>query len=196
MKIGKSLLSTNINFAGRSPSSRTSTHSRFGNSTSRSEVTGFRRFVHSILPPPPDSRVVQFKSPPEPMEQPEWLNVDVSEVKEHFGVAKVHVQRSSEEEPKEQVKKNMNISNLNTTLIGDYAATVFPEYNTHWLVQATGNATFESVIKAINDGLLIADRRYVFVMLGGNQLRAATKTSVFRNVMEMVVAIRDRAAES
>ena len=150
-------------------------------------------FVRSILLPPPDIRKVELKQAPEELQMPQWMLVDVPEQQKEFGV--LH-QKQQKIEERKKLANQPEIMNLNTTLIGDYTATVFPEYNVKWLVQATGNATFASVVDAINDGSLVVERRYIFIMLGGNQLRSADKTKVFRSVMELVVAIRDKSKES
>ena len=67
--------------------------------------------------------------------------------------------------------QNVQISSANTTLIGDYISTVFPEHSSKWLVQAQGNVTFTSVLNLIQENLITVDRKYVFLQLGGNQLR-------------------------
>ena len=160
----------------------------------KSNSRGFCNFIRSILPPPPDVRKVKYKEL-QAMDKPDWMSMDVPEQGTEFGV----VQQERKHNKKTAIKTPTNrpeITNLNTTFIGDYTATIFPPYNVKWLVQATGNATFSSTIENIKNGQIVVDRKYIFIQLGGNQLRMADKVSVFRNVMETTVAIRDRSPES
>ena len=90
----------------------------------------------------------------------------------------------------------MNISNLNTTLIGDYVSVVFPEYHDKWLVQVFGNATFQSTLDNIIAEKIIVNRKYVFIQLGGNQLRTSSKENVFKSLLSVVLAIRDKNADA
>ena len=94
------------------------------------------------------------------------------------------------------VKINNTISNLNTTLIGDYISAVFPEYHATWLVQAFGNVTFQSVLDMIIKDELIIERKYILPQLGGNQMRSATKQGVFKSLLEVIIAIRDKNDDS
>ena len=106
---------------------------------------------------------------------------------------------SSEEKSKRhigRIAKQNDITALNTTIIGDYTATVFPAYHTKWLVQAWGNATLASTMESIDNKLVTVDRRYIFLALGGNQLRTSTRQSVSMQVLELVSKIRDKNEES
>ena len=64
----------------------------------------------------------------------------------------------------------VQISNQNTMIIGDYIAVVFPEFQAQWLVQAIGNATFQSMVDLICHEAIILKHRYIFIQLGGNQI--------------------------
>ena len=92
--------------------------------------------------------------------------------------------------------KKPEISTLNTTLIGDYISTVFPEYSSKWLVQAQGNTTFTSTLQNIHDGLITVNRQYVFFQIGGNQIRSATSAIIFDHILSLVVAVRECNATS
>ena len=138
------------------------------------------------MPPLPDHRRVVLETEENVLELPGWLG-KANSAQEKFGVPVAH----KEEEKKIQALKPL-ISNLNTTLIGDYIAVVFPEYHQHWLVQAVGNATFQSVTKAVTQDELIVNRKNIFVQLGGNQIRSATRSVVFRSVFELVAVIKQK----
>ena len=49
------------------------------------------------------------------------------------------------------VNSKIEISNLNTTLVGDYISAAFPQYNEKWLVQAIGNAMFASTQQSMQE---------------------------------------------
>ena len=86
--------------------------------------------------------------------------------------------------------KDVQISRENTTIIGDYSSVTFPSYHAKWLVQAYGNATLTSTLVLIKEKLIEVNKRYVFIQLGGNQVRTVTKNSIFSVVLELVIEIR------
>ena len=133
---------------------------------------------------------------------PGWAQIDVPTVTESFGVAK-QVEFSHGTEyghiPKTQnkvVNQDVTISWINTTIIGDYIASVFPEFSTSWLVQAQGNATLGSVADMIKQGLVTVDRKYLFLQLGGNQILSAENNVIFSALLNLVILIRERCKES
>ena len=148
---------------------------RYSNKYSMSSDPGFTSFVKSILPPPPDIRKVVLQN-----------------ISNKGDVTTIHTPHK----PREASAKKMEISALNTTLVGDYIASVFPEYSSKWLVQAQGNATFASVVEAIQQDVVTVDRRYVFFQLGGNQIRSADAHNTFNNVLNLVAMVRNRKADS
>ena len=160
---------------------------KFGSKSSPLEQEGFSNFIRTILPPPPDVRKVEYKNRLSPVSKPAWMDADVPEPVPEFGVggplqSRLGGVRESGQQKiqvKQKQMKQPDITNLNTTLIGDYTATVYPQYNVKWLVQATGNATFKSTIEAVKSGNIVVDRKYIFIQLGGNQLRTADKTVSF-----------------
>ena len=171
--------------------------SNYSNRFSRSSSQGFEGFVRNILPPPPDRRQVVLK------EQTSDLNLNQkliqqltakqtssSEVQDPRGQGHVMEKRQPTE------ARKLEISSANTTLIGDYISTVFPQFQSKWLVQACGNATFGSTLEAIQQCLITVDRRYVFFQLGGNQIRTACADSLFNNVSNLVAAVRDKCIDS
>ena len=145
------------------------------------------------MPPPPDDRRVVFGE-----SQEKERNIQLVEQLRHIPV--VNEVGTSVVPEKQQERPSLNnkleISCANTTLIGDYISTIFPEYQRKWLVQASGNATFASVLAAIQEGLITVDRRYVFFQLGGNQIRTASADSMFENAVKLVTAVRDRKLDA
>ena len=73
---------------------------------------------------------------------------------------------------------------------------MFPEFQLKWLVQAHGNLTFNSVLQQIKDGLITIDRTYVFFQLGGNQVLSANNDNFFQQILNLVVAVRERRNDS
>ena len=135
------------------------------------------------------------------MKMPDWAVQHIPEVQETFGVPvekspESHVVKPMQNCVKTVVQKNFEISWLNTTLIGDYVMAVFPEHSNKWLVQAKGNATFESTLEAIQQQLLIVDRQYIFFQLGGNQVRSADSNKMFTWVSNLVLAVREQSPNS
>ena len=92
--------------------------------------------------------------------------------------------------------KQPEISVLNTMIIGDYTATVYPSYHMKWLVQAWGNTTLGSTLESIDNKLITVDKKYIFIALGGNQLCTSTRQSVSMQVLELVSKIRDKNEKS
>ena len=78
------------------------------------------------------------------------------------------------------------ISPYNTTLIGDYIATAFKGTDNKWLVQATGNAMFQSVIRDVEHDTIKVDKKYIFIALGHNQLHTLNKGVIKDCVNEQV----------
>ena len=145
----------------------------FKNSDRRYSTTkepGFTHFVRSILPPPPDTRKVILKD----------VTNQITPV----------VQRT--EHNIMTTGPRLEISALNTTLIGDYISAVFPQFQEKWLVQSNGAATFASTLESIKNGVITANRRYVFFQLGGNQIRSADAENTFTNILNIVVKAREQ----
>ena len=99
------------------------------------------------------------------------------------------------QQPKDR-KQQAEITRDNTTLIGDYIVAGFPQWDAKWLVQATGNTTFESVLADIISGKIIVDRKYVFILLGHNQIRTSTKSSIKWSIFNCIEQIRIINAQS
>ena len=84
------------------------------------------------------------------------------------------------------------ISAANTTIIGDYVVGCFSKQDNKWLVQVKGNATLQSLVWDVQHDNLIVDRRYIFLVIGHNQLWTITKGIVVDTLMELVEEIRGR----
>ena len=61
-----------------------------------------------------------------------------------------------------------------------------------WLVQATGNATLQSLTHEIEENRITVDRHYVFIMIGHNQLQLTEKSKVIQLFTALIQAIRAR----
>ena len=81
------------------------------------------------------------------------------------------------------------ISPENTTLIGDYISVALLNSRS-WLVQVFGNATFQSTTDKIIEQSLTVDKKYIFLQIGGNQIRSASKHSTFNQLLKTVTAVR------
>ena len=158
---------------------------------SRSESGNFKNFISSILPPPPDVRNVVIRNP-ERYSIPEWMNTDVPPQPLEFGTSTT----ASTVNTRQVHKQDVTISNCNTTLIGDYTAVAFPDFQSKWFVQATGTATFTSVTSQIRQGDIAVNRKYIFIALGANQIRTAEGELEFQWILNLVVAIRERNNDS
>ena len=62
--------------------------------------------------------------------------------------------------------------------------------------QATGNATFNSVIQAIKNGTIKVDFKYIFIVLGHNQVRSTCREMLCTLVESLVAEIRLRNTDS
>ena len=173
---------------------------------SKSSAAGFGSFVRSILPAPPDSRRVVLRDLEIRTEShsPRLIDSQLQLQQQHTVSDQQTNSHPYQQSPQERYmnithqpqKPKLEISSVNTTLIGDYTSTIFDEFSTKWLVQAVGNATFSSTLESIQQGLTTVDRRYIFIQLGGNQLRTADSDNVYNNLLNLIVIIRDRNPES
>ena len=171
--------------------------SRF--STSRNK--GFESFVTNILPPPPDRRNVVLQQQVNTDRSNQHLVTNLH-MKYDTNPSVMNTQRANDPQGghadstarttvQQPLHQKLEISSANTTLIGDYVSAVFPEFQAKWLVQCQGNATFESTLKQIKEGLITVDRRYIFFQLGGNQIMSADANNVFTNLLNLVVTARE-----
>ena len=152
----------------------------YGGSSLTSQQATFKDFIHSILPPPPDRRLVQVHQPTATISTPD------------IGSAVLGLEQETIENPRQSTNmvKNTDITASNTTLIGDYMSVVFAAMDSKWLVQAQGNATFASTLALIKDNMLITDRRYIFFQLGGNQVCTSDRSKLFSLILDIVVTVR------
>ena len=63
-------------------------------------------------------------------------------------------------------------------------------------MQVQGNATLGSTLALIKDQMLEIQRRYIFIQLGGNQVRSADRVKIYSQVLELVVAICNKSPDS
>ena len=74
----------------------------------------------------------------------------------------------------------------NTTLIGDAAAQCFGNPDRKWLVQCFPKAVLQTIFNRILSGEIIVSKRYIFLMVGSNQVFRAIKTKI-HNELELII---------
>ena len=149
-----------------------------------------------FLPLPPDIRqVTQAQSRQEATFQvPDYLLDDSPSVETHTRQVQEVVQEILSDLNQgidSQKKRNIEISSVNTTIIGDYVASVFGQSDRKWKVQSPGNATWASTLQGIKDKLISVDFRYVFFLLGHNQIRVSKRVDIVRIVFEVIAQVRE-----
>ena len=82
------------------------------------------------------------------------------------------------------------ISSENMTIIGDYITGCFNDTDKKWKVQVQGNAMLQSLVWALQHDELDVQKRYVFLLVGHNQLLTATKGIVTDYVLELISEVR------
>ena len=82
------------------------------------------------------------------------------------------------------------ISRANTTIIGDYVLGCYKNDDSKWVVQCMGNATLQSVVLSLQHNNLDVQKRYIFILIGHNQIMSSTKGTVADAVAEIVQEIR------
>ena len=149
-----------------------------------------------MLPPPPDIRRVVLstdqvaESEIAKYQVPVWSQPSRITVNLPQGLSVAERNKAiMQGQPRETINSG------NTTIIGDYVAAAFESNDTKWLVQAHGTATFDSVINNISTGSLTVQCRYIFLVLGHNQVWSITKQELTRKSLELVVLIRSLNAE-
>ena len=134
----------------------------FGYRLLTEEQQEFRTFIASILPPPPDVSKVMFSN--QLMASHDIMQSDI--------MSKPAVNRQIENSPE------------NTTIISDYTLASFLNSDSKWLVQAQGNAMLSSTLALVKDSMLVIDKRYIFIQLGGNQVFSLNKDKVMSVVFD------------
>ena len=157
------------------------------NNSLTSSDKDFRDFIRTILPLPPDKRNVQMKMEKRPQ------IVQAQQAMDHRSVV---IESEQVQTSTSVVRQKIEISSANTMLIGDYSSAVFSPLDARWLVQAQGNATFASILTLIKEDMIAVDRRYVFLQMGGNQVMTSDRQKIHSQVLELVVAIRQKNANS
>ena len=134
-----------------------------------------------------DERHVVLREPAA-MDIPDWCLIDVPNVKETFGldnVAQLNQQPASK-------KPTGIISSGNTTLIGDDMCAMYNKFDPKWLIQVKKGATVQSTGIAIQEGAVVCDRRYVFILLGHNQIVQCERNIVKKLFHGLVDLIRSK----
>ena len=172
-------------------------------SKQRKESSGscFRR----TLPPPPDIRRVQYKHdsaantvasdsdetpdqfeveniPPEIQHQ---LSIQEGMAQEELSTGMVMTQQPPIKLFNTDMQQMMQISPMNTTLIGDKYAACFQNPDSKWLVQLFPRSVLQTITNRIVSGEIDVSKRYIFLMVGGNQVFRAVKT-IIANELKML----------
>ena len=84
------------------------------------------------------------------------------------------------------------ISAQNTTIIGDRGIKGFSNPDSKWLVQNYDKAVFETITNRVGSGEITVARRYIFLMIGNNQIFRAVKTAVQRDLRFLITCIIGR----
>ena len=162
------------------------------------------------LPPPPDKRRVQFSggsnvssrlgpdvqntddssddelSPPCPAEVQQLMNLEQIEQESlDSGIAPIYAGYNS----LVNLQPLGQISPTNTTLICDKYGSCFKNPDSKWLVQCFPRAVTQTITNRVVSGEITVARRYIFVMIGGNQVFRASKTGVARELRMLVECI-------
>ena len=119
--------------------------SSYDGKSPRERKDGFRDFMFSILPPPPDRRQVVL------------ANGSMESLHSNHG--EVADSTTENANSAKQGNSKIRISRENTTIIGDYSSLCFPEYHEKWAVQAQGNAMLTSTLVLIKEKLLDVNKR-------------------------------------
>ena len=145
------------------------------------------------LPPPPDIRRVV-------LQENSTVTHQMAQVKNHGQILNtvaeiVNLLQNKEERDMMQPIPTMNtakevISKANTTIIGDYVVGCFHKNDSKWLVQVKGNATLQSLLWDAQHDAVIVNKRYIFIIIGHNQLWTFTKGVVVDLLSQLIEEIR------
>ena len=69
-----------------------------------------------------------------------------------------------------------NICPQNTTLIMDKYGKCFTNPDSKWLIQIFGKTVFQTITNRVISGEISVQRRYIFIMIGGNQVQSNEDT--------------------
>ena len=85
---------------------------------------------------------------------------------------------------------NNDISPCNTTIMGDAVVGSFCNPDSKWLVQCFPQANIKTLCNRVKSGEAIVNRRYLFVMIGANQVFRAIKSSTYQELKMLIQQIR------
>ena len=80
----------------------------------------------------------------------------------------------------------------NTTLIGDKTAKCFSNPDSKWLVQLFERAVFQTITNRVVSGEITVMRRYIFLMIGSNQVFRATKAKIYNDLNMLTMCISNK----
>ena len=84
----------------------------------------------------------------------------------------------------------------NTTILGDYSVACFSNPDSKWLVQAFPKANINTLYNRVLSGEATVGRRYIFIMIGANQVFRAIRSETFKALKQLIVAIFSKNAPS
>ena len=82
-----------------------------------------------------------------------------------------------------------DISPQNTTIITDKYGSCFENPDSKWLVQKFDKAVIQTIINRVISGEITVARRYIFLMIGGNQVFRAKKTLVHNKLNMLTLCV-------
>ena len=82
-----------------------------------------------------------------------------------------------------------DISPQNITLITDKHGSCFENPNSKWLIQRFDKAVIQTITNRVISGEITVARRYIFLMIGGNQVFRAKKTVVHNELNMLIMCI-------
>ena len=124
---------------------------------------------------------------------PDWLLDSSPSVENHAREVQDTIQEilNDLQQGVQQKPRTIEIGQQNTTIIGDYVASVFADADAKWKKQMHGNATWSSVLNGIQQGDISVQFWYIFLMVGHNQIRSASRAEIVLLVQQTVMLIRE-----
>ena len=153
-----------------------------------------------ILPPPPDVRKVVMESE---QVQESAFRINIMNEIAQFRFNQACKRIITEEEKNEKLQKEMSgnievklpipvkqvISPENTTIIGDSIIGCFSNPDSKWLVQCFEKAVISTLVSRIEKQEISVNFRYVFFMIGKNQVFRAIRSHTYQEVKKLVSAV-------
>ena len=153
----------------------------FNSSFTREETS--RNSSRYYLPPPPDIRQIVVKTP----QRDTGLSVIHENVTQRLGPP---VEKTSPLTP--NLSPNGSITAINTTIIGDTTIQHLATNDSKWEVQILPEVTSASLQEKIENDAVNIYKRYIFLVVGGNNCYNIKKTEVFHQIRMICYAIFSR----